>query len=103
MRTLEARLEKHIDLLMQRYPILETVKQEIIDAYLVMEECYEQDGKLLIAGKLQITAGCGCREGGSASREEGRVENKTSACEFLAVGEDEKHRDGRVCQGWQHR
>lgn len=50
MRTLEARLVKHIDLLMERYPILKTVKQEIIDAYLVMEECYEHDGKLLIAG-----------------------------------------------------
>ena len=50
MRTLEMRLEKHIDLLMERYPVLEPVKQEIIDAYLVMEECYENDGKLLIAG-----------------------------------------------------
>lgn len=50
MRTLEARLEKHIDLLMERYPILQPVKQDIVDAYLVMEECYEHDGKLLIAG-----------------------------------------------------
>ena len=50
MRTLEKRLEKHIDLLIERYPILITVKQAIIDAYLVMEECYENDGKLLIAG-----------------------------------------------------
>ncbi len=50
MRTLESRLQKHIDLLMQRYPKLESVKQDIIDAYLVMEECYEHDGKLLIAG-----------------------------------------------------
>ncbi len=50
MRTLEACLEKHIDLLVQRYPILKTVKQDIIDAYLVMEECYEHDGKMLIAG-----------------------------------------------------
>ncbi len=50
MGTLEARLEKHIDLLMQRYPVLEPIKQEIIDAYLVMEECYENDGKMLIAG-----------------------------------------------------
>ena len=50
MKTLEPRLIKHIDLLMNRYPILEPVKQEIIDAYLVMEECYEHDGKLLIAG-----------------------------------------------------
>lgn len=39
MRTLEMRLEKHIDLLMERYPVLEPVKQEITDAYLVMEEC----------------------------------------------------------------
>lgn len=50
MRTLEPRLKKHIDLLMQRYPILESVKQDIIDAYLVIEECYVHDGKLLIAG-----------------------------------------------------
>lgn len=50
MRTLEQRLEKHIDLLIFRYPALREVKQAIIDAYLVMEECYEHDGKLLIAG-----------------------------------------------------
>jgi len=37
-------------LLIDRYPILNSVKQDIIDAYLVMEECYEHDGKLLIAG-----------------------------------------------------
>ena len=41
---------KHIDLLVERYPKLENVKQDIVDAYLVMEECYEHDGKLLIAG-----------------------------------------------------
>lgn len=50
MRILEPRLEKHIDLLLQRHPVLEPVKKDIIDAYLVMEECYEHDGKLLIAG-----------------------------------------------------
>lgn len=50
MRTLESRLEKHISLLIERYPILKPVEQDIIDAYLVMEECYEHDGKLLIAG-----------------------------------------------------
>jgi len=47
---LEARLHKHIDLLIERYPELEQIKQSIIDAYLVMEECYSCDGKLLIAG-----------------------------------------------------
>lgn len=50
MKTLEARLEKHIDLLIERYPILEKCRKSLIDAYLVMEECYEHDGKLLIAG-----------------------------------------------------
>ena len=50
MRTLEASLERHIDLLIERYTVLETCRQDLIDAYLVMEECYEHDGKLLIAG-----------------------------------------------------
>ena len=50
MRILEARLENHIDLLMERYSILKSVRQDIIEAYLVMEECYEHDGKLLVAG-----------------------------------------------------
>ncbi|MEF2675197.1 MAG: SIS domain-containing protein [Eubacteriales bacterium] len=50
MRTLEPRLEKHIDLLIERYPILADCRQSIIDAYLIMEETYEHDGKMLIAG-----------------------------------------------------
>ena len=50
MKTLESKLVRHIDLLMKRYPMLEIIKQDIIDTYLVMEECYENDGKLLIAG-----------------------------------------------------
>lgn len=50
MRELEKKLEKHIDLLMQRYPELEQCRQDIIDGYLVMEEAYETNHKLLIAG-----------------------------------------------------
>ena len=50
MCMLESRLIKHIDLLMERYPALESAKEDIIAAYLVMEECYNHDGKLLIAG-----------------------------------------------------
>ena len=50
MKTLEARLEKHIDLLIERYPILAECRQSLIDAYLIMEEAYEGDHKLLIAG-----------------------------------------------------
>ena len=47
---LERRLYKHVDLLIERYPLLKVCKQSIIDAYLVLEECYVNDGKLLIAG-----------------------------------------------------
>ena len=50
MRKLEEKLQKHIDLLVKRYPALKSIEQSIIDAYLVMEECYENGGKLLIAG-----------------------------------------------------
>lgn len=50
MKELETRIQKHIDLLIERYPVLNVCKQEIIDAYLIMEECYENGGKLLVAG-----------------------------------------------------
>lgn len=50
MKLLEQRLKKHVDLLLKRYPVLKQIENKIIDAYLVMEECYENDGKLLIAG-----------------------------------------------------
>ena len=47
---LNNRLKRHIDLLMKRYPALEVNQQEIINGYLVLEECYCKGGKLLIAG-----------------------------------------------------
>lgn len=50
MRTIEKKLEKHIDLLLERYPKLVSIRQDIISAYLLMEESYENGGKLLIAG-----------------------------------------------------
>lgn len=50
MRTLEKRLQKHIDLLIKRYPALAAIQDQIVSAYLVMEESYEKDGKLLVAG-----------------------------------------------------
>lgn len=50
MRELECKLTRHIDLLMERYPSLGTVKEDIIAAYVVMEECFENGGKLLVAG-----------------------------------------------------
>ena len=56
---LEPKLMKHIDLLIERYPVLADIKDALIDAYLLMEECYLNGGKLLIAGN-----------GGSASDSE---------------------------------
>jgi len=50
MKTLDIRLQKHIDLLIERYPVLKNIKKNIIFAYILMEECYLNGGKLLIAG-----------------------------------------------------
>lgn len=50
MRLLEERLYKHIELLISRYPVLYNIKQDVINGYLLLEECYENGGKLLIAG-----------------------------------------------------
>lgn len=50
MNSLGKKLEKHIDLLISRYPQLEQCRSDIIDAYLLLENCYEKDHKLLIAG-----------------------------------------------------
>ncbi len=50
MSELEKRLMKHIDLLVERYPSLESEKNNIISAYLLLEECYVNGGKLLVAG-----------------------------------------------------
>lgn len=50
MNRLEERISRHVKTLMERYPMLESIKQEIVDAYFVMEKCYIDDGKLLIAG-----------------------------------------------------
>lgn len=47
---LEQRLKKHVDLLIERYPVLEVCRKEIVDAYLIMEDSYAHGGKLLIAG-----------------------------------------------------
>lgn len=56
---LEPKLMKHVDLLVERYPALASIKDSIIDAYLLMEHSYLNGGKLLIAGN-----------GGSASDSE---------------------------------
>lgn len=47
---LEERLEKHIELLIKRYPELDEIKENLIKAYLLLEQCIENGGKILIAG-----------------------------------------------------
>lgn len=47
---MEERLIKHIDLLIARYPCLDVCRQSIADAYKVLERCYLNGNKLLIAG-----------------------------------------------------
>lgn len=43
-------VKKQIDILVQRYPELSMVVGDIENAYLILEECYCNDGKLLVAG-----------------------------------------------------
>lgn len=58
MKTIEQKLIKHVDLLIERYPKLEVVRQDVIDTYLIMEESYASGGKLLIAGNGGSAADC---------------------------------------------
>ena len=41
---------RHVDVLIERYPELSSQKENIIEAYHIIETCYSNDGKLLIAG-----------------------------------------------------
>ena len=50
MKIIDGRLVKHIDLLISRYPKLEECRQQIMEAYMILEECFDSEGKLLIAG-----------------------------------------------------
>lgn len=48
--TLDTKLQKHIGLLIERYPKLEGIAPCIVSAYEVMEEAYSTGHKLLVAG-----------------------------------------------------
>ena len=50
MMSLKAQPEQHLSTLIERYPSLESCRHAISQAYDLMEKCYEQRGKLLIAG-----------------------------------------------------
>lgn len=43
-------MKKYVDELVKRYPLLECNKKEILDACRMLCDCYENGGKLLIAG-----------------------------------------------------
>ena len=47
MRELDNRLMRHIDLLVERYPSLESAKNDIVAAYLLLEESYENGESFL--------------------------------------------------------
>lgn len=47
---MESKLQKHIDLLIERYPALNSCKDQIIAAYDILEKTYTNGGKLLVAG-----------------------------------------------------
>lgn len=50
MEKMEEKLYKHVDSLLKRYPILKHVEKDIVDAYVMLEKCYNSGGKILIAG-----------------------------------------------------
>lgn len=56
---MDEKLLHHVELLVTRYPNLKSCKQEIINVYNTLEECYANKGKLLV-----------CGNGGSASDSE---------------------------------
>lgn len=50
MKAVDDMFIKHVDLLFERYPVLKSIRENNIDSYLPMEECYTHGDKLLIAG-----------------------------------------------------
>lgn len=50
MRKLSEKNQSYIESLIIRYPQLDKCREEIVNSYFVMEECYENGGKVLIAG-----------------------------------------------------
>lgn len=43
-------LQVYIDELIERYPLLQEIEEDIIKGYLLLQNCYESKNKLLIAG-----------------------------------------------------
>ena len=50
MNELKENIAKHVEILRERYPSLESIKKKILEAYFLLEEAYKNGGKLLVAG-----------------------------------------------------
>lgn len=50
MKSVERAPQKILDELIQRYPVLAVCKKDIAKAYGTLRDCYQQGGKLLVAG-----------------------------------------------------
>ena len=47
---IDERLVKHVELLIKRYPQLESVRSDFEQAFILMQDCYKNDGKVMVAG-----------------------------------------------------
>lgn len=49
-RVLDEKLMSYVDLLVNRYPELQVIRNDIVEAYFLLEDCIAGGGKILIAG-----------------------------------------------------
>lgn len=47
---METQIENHLDLLIRRYPVLSVCREDIAKAYDILETCFSEGNKLLVAG-----------------------------------------------------
>lgn len=47
---LNEKIYAHLELLVERYPVLQSCKEDILNAYYILEEAFSRESKLLIAG-----------------------------------------------------
>ena len=56
MNRLSENVQKHLELFCERYPTLVPIKEDILNTYTILEECYKNGGMLLIAGNAGSAA-----------------------------------------------
>lgn len=50
MMMVDKKLMNHVQLLIERYPVLKSCENDIIEAYKILEQSYMNSGKMLVAG-----------------------------------------------------